>query len=354
MAVWATRPLLSNCRNLGSLSARQVRGAARNPGRRLFHSQTRTVPDVEQIQRSARAVAAGLFTVGTASVAGISLRNFLHAEEQQLHISPEEKRIMEVMLQDAIKTLIEYADAPDEFWESRKVSKGVLAGNDFIVFSKHVAGIKNRLFMGRARLSNVSVEEVVACGQCGPDTRRSRWEITMEKQAFIHAHPTGAFGSVRSDGPAPLLAISRIWTYPALMGLISRRMLDDIGMSFCRVPDEVSRNRLRYAHFGVGVKSALVDDMLQRLPFEGDAVGLVQKLRTHSDASAEAGRIVIKNHLSGVIVEQDGPDVVLNYVMHSDPCGGLPVWASDKGISQALGDIFQNLLRDIAARRKEA
>eukprot|EP00929_Paragymnodinium_shiwhaense_P036503 TRINITY_DN19559_c0_g1_i2.p2 TRINITY_DN19559_c0_g1~~TRINITY_DN19559_c0_g1_i2.p2 ORF type:complete len:177 (+),score=12.72 TRINITY_DN19559_c0_g1_i2:658-1188(+) len=159
--------------------------------------------------------------------------------------------------------------------------------------------------------------------------------------------PSGQFATVlRSQ-----VALGRIWTYPALMGIISRRVVDDIGISFCQVPTEVSQGRVRYAHFGIGVKSGMIDGMVQELDLGSEAEALVARLRGSADASGE-GRVVMKNHAGGIVVEEAGSDVIVHYVVHSDPCGGIPTWASDKGIAQAVTDIFRNLRKDIDAQRK--
>merc|ERR1712048_142535 len=79
----------------------------------------------------------------------------------------------------------------------------------------------------------------------------------------------------------------------------------------------------------------------------------INRLREQSMTSGAKSHVVMIDHVAGVMVQQLGPSSLLvEYIIHSDASGGIPGWACDRGVAQALEDIFNNLRKDVDTQRK--
>eukprot|EP00928_Gymnodinium_smaydae_P039115 TRINITY_DN2679_c0_g6_i1.p1 TRINITY_DN2679_c0_g6~~TRINITY_DN2679_c0_g6_i1.p1 ORF type:complete len:343 (-),score=22.83 TRINITY_DN2679_c0_g6_i1:193-1221(-) len=267
--------------------------------------------------------------------------------------SVSEQRILEVLLAAAAHNLLEYADSSDSFWDEKQLHRA-RSGDAVTVFAKQIPNRTTRLFMGRCVLKDMKLEEFVLSCESGPGTRRASWDTSVERSESLLSFETNAMQPIAIGAPPPLVSLTRTFTLPALLGLISRRVVDDVGVSFCVLPGS-SSERQRYAHFGIGVCSPNVDSIL-----ESSDVGVMQgadvfvgRLREHSRVSGGTSHVVMVNHAAGVCVEELESNVLLvNYVIHSDACGGVPAWACEKGIVQALVDIFKNVRKDVELQRR--
>jgi len=281
----------------------------------------------------------------------------VRAEELQqtalsCHLSAEEKMAVEAMCEELMEVLVRYVDERDEFWQDRQVWKD--PAGEIVIRAAAVAGFSTRVFMASTRIDGVTLAEIALSVESYPGCRKERWDPVIEKFCQSWRFDSKAFEPVQPGTPQPWIALVQTYTQPVLMGLISKRTVDDICLGICKVP-RGSRDgqRARYIHAGIGVKSPHAENALVKRGFQeaGEGMALLHRLRANSVSQSH---VVMTDYSSGIVVEDLGNgSFQVNYIIHSDPAGGLPVWMTDKSVPQSEAAFLKLMRKDIQAQRSE-
>lgn len=268
-------------------------------------------------------------------------------------LTQQSKEVLETMCHFSMQRMLSFIDAPEPWWDERRVVKG--PGNaEIVVLAKQIAGFGNRVFLGRMLVQDAALEDVVLATEGAGGCRKGRFDPAIEKYQQLMRFESKSFSPMFDDGPRPWIGVLRSHTNPALLGLISKRVVDDVCLGYCRVATDSTEHRVRYLHAGIGVTSPLADDAIQQCNDKTAAEHVLEGLRRDAQSAGEGKRVVMTDHTSGLVIEEYGPrSFMVTYVIHSNPAGGLPAWAPEKAIPQTIAGFFKMLQGDLVKQQGE-